>query len=122
MRNRQQPCSPVLSKPAAAVVIMAATIVMMFGLASQTGAAALDNSWTTGGYGKNGSSQTVRIAALTNFGSFRADKVKQSDPTHWINFDQSPGPTSRVTSKLASPPSRCRRALRVVAGHAWLPS
>jgi hypothetical protein len=42
----------VVSQPIAACVVLAAMIVMMSGLTSQTRAAALDKSWTTGGYAK----------------------------------------------------------------------
>jgi hypothetical protein len=82
MCNQQVRRNPVFIKPRSAVVIMAATIAMMFGLAMPTGAATLDKSWTTGGYAKNAGSQTVRIAALTNPGSLLAERVKQCDPTH----------------------------------------
>ena len=81
MWNQQHRCSPVLSQPIAAGLALAAMIVMMAGLASQTGAAALDNCWTTGGYAKNQGSQTVRSSALTNLGSLQAERLKIGDHT-----------------------------------------
>jgi hypothetical protein len=72
---------PLHSKPLTTIVKMAAMIVMMFGLAIQTGAAELDKSWTTGGYTKYQGSQTARIARLTNISSFEASSSEKGSPS-----------------------------------------
>jgi hypothetical protein len=80
MCNERQRHSLVVSQPTAPSVVLAAMIVMMSALTSQTGAAALDNSWTTGGYPKNQGSQSVRTAALTTLGSFRVESSEKGSP------------------------------------------
>jgi hypothetical protein len=115
MCNQPQRCSPVVSQPIAARVVLAAMIVMMSDLTSQTGAAALDKSWTTGGYAKNQGSQSVRSSAVTNVGSLRAERLKIGDHTTppWDDISlTNVGPAAVVSARsdTGAHRSRHRRA------------
>jgi hypothetical protein len=71
---------PVLTKPLTAIVKISAMIVMMFGLATQTGAAELNKSWTSGVYTKHQGSQTACIETLTNISSLEASLCEKGSP------------------------------------------
>jgi hypothetical protein len=95
----------VLNKPRVALLTIAATIVMFVGAATCRGSAALDKSWTTGGYAQNKGSQVARISTLTSLGSFQAERLKISDPTHRSFVSRPNGRTGFLTTKAPKAPS-----------------
>jgi hypothetical protein len=92
MCHQQHRRSSVLSQPIAAGLALAAMIVVMSGLASQTDAASLDKPWTDGGYAKDQGSQSVRRSAVTNRGSMQANYSEKGSPSPaGILFSSPPG-------------------------------